>query len=427
MDGVDRDFLSSLPPDVADKILTFMDNPHDILRASSVSRAWRNIVISNGICKRLFFKLFPQLSAIYRVLDTNDTQHNCSEDGSSEFDELDQLKTEHRVFAFLAQSITFSEIGEILSYAVSASSTDNYPDESAYNTLEPGDETSHGASYWSSSGQSNPEVPETLTYKLTSNFCLITEINVQPFQDFLLPDCPIYSAKAVRFRLGYKVLPNDEEMGEVDSLNGHVGLPSDEEHFVWTYISKEFPMTQENRLQNFKLPEPVLCIGGILQVELLGRVQRQEMDGLFYICVAHVQVVGLPLTPVFKIYPLKPPGTFLLMFNSEAEISDPSCIQPYPYEMASEMNENHDIGWDLNKPPYGLDGLDLNMRCDECHGLDLDLNMPRECHGLDLNMPYEFHGLDLNMPYATDHGVEVYDPEDEHNAYDEDMNDDFVA
>lgn len=40
---------------------------------------------------------------------------------------------------------------------------------------------------------------------------------------------------------------------------------------------------QENCLQAFKLPEPVLGIGGILQVELLGRVQRQEMDELYYI------------------------------------------------------------------------------------------------------------------------------------------------
>lgn len=36
-------------------------------------------------------------------------------------------------------------------------------------------------------------------------------------------------------------------------------------------------------MQTFKLPEPVLCIGGYLQIELLGRVQRQEMDDLFYI------------------------------------------------------------------------------------------------------------------------------------------------
>lgn len=40
---------------------------------------------------------------------------------------------------------------------------------------------------------------------------------------------------------------------------------------------------QENHLQNFKLPEPILCIGGFLQIELLGRVQTQATDDLFYI------------------------------------------------------------------------------------------------------------------------------------------------
>lgn len=40
---------------------------------------------------------------------------------------------------------------------------------------------------------------------------------------------------------------------------------------------------QLNRLQTFKLPEPVLFVGGYLQIELLGRVQRQEMDSLYYI------------------------------------------------------------------------------------------------------------------------------------------------
>ena len=36
-------------------------------------------------------------------------------------------------------------------------------------------------------------------------------------------------------------------------------------------------------MQVFKLPRPVLCIGGVLQVELLGRVQTQQMDQLYYI------------------------------------------------------------------------------------------------------------------------------------------------
>lgn len=40
---------------------------------------------------------------------------------------------------------------------------------------------------------------------------------------------------------------------------------------------------QENKLQTFKLPRPVLCIGGVVKIELLGRVQKQATDDRYYI------------------------------------------------------------------------------------------------------------------------------------------------
>lgn len=40
---------------------------------------------------------------------------------------------------------------------------------------------------------------------------------------------------------------------------------------------------QENCLQHFKFAEPVLCIGGYLQIELLGIAERCDIDNLFYI------------------------------------------------------------------------------------------------------------------------------------------------
>lgn len=36
------DFLDSLDPDVSSKILMSLDDPADIVRASSVSRSWRD-------------------------------------------------------------------------------------------------------------------------------------------------------------------------------------------------------------------------------------------------------------------------------------------------------------------------------------------------------------------------------------------------
>ncbi|XP_073291081.1 F-box protein At4g00755-like, partial [Primulina huaijiensis] len=44
-------------------------------------------------------------------------------------------------------------------------------------------------------------------------------------------------------------------------------------------------MEQKNQWQMFTLPEPVSTCGGILKVELLGRVQTNELDGLYYICI----------------------------------------------------------------------------------------------------------------------------------------------
>lgn len=163
-------------------------------------------------------------------------------------------------------------------------------------------------SYWSSNGQSNPYVPETLTYELVSQICVVTEINIQPFQADFQTGSPIYSAKSVRFRMGHIKASFDS---------------SSDEKYAWTYTSPEFPMTQEYRLQNFKLPEPVLCIGGILQIELLGRVQRQEMDGLLYICVSYVQALGSSLSPAFSVDILEPSGMFVLKRDRLANYPPP--------------------------------------------------------------------------------------------------------
>lgn len=44
-----------------------------------------------------------------------------------------------------------------------------------------------------------------------------------------------------------------------------------------------FVLFQKNVLQSFKLPRPVLCIGGVMKVEFLGRIQKQREDDQYYI------------------------------------------------------------------------------------------------------------------------------------------------
>ncbi|KAH7577853.1 hypothetical protein ACOSP7_001083 [Xanthoceras sorbifolium] len=288
------DFLIVLDPDVSNRILMCLEDLFDLVRVSAVSRSWRHHVIANGLCKQLCLRLFPQLSKVDRVIELTSSTKEPTEVGSSNFMEWENLKQEHRAYAFLTRGFTSFAVKQLIAEAISASSTDNYPEEGIDNTLDPSDRAGRMASYWSSKGQSNPAVHETLTYKLDGDLCLIYEINIQPFQAFFQWGLPIYSAKAVRFRMGHLKPPVDGPMGE--SVQDGA-----DNRFIWTYTSEEFPMAQENRLQNFKLPQPVLCIGGIMQVELLGRVQRQEMDGLFYICITHVQIVGRSLSPAFSV------------------------------------------------------------------------------------------------------------------------------
>lgn len=70
-------------------------------------------------------------------------------------------------------------------------------------------------------------------------------------------------------------------------------------------------------MQQFKLPEPVLCIGGYLQIELLGRAQRCDIDNLFYICIDYVKVRGRPLSPAFGVQNIELSGDFVLEYKRE--------------------------------------------------------------------------------------------------------------
>ncbi|KAB2092774.1 hypothetical protein E1A91_A02G055900v1 [Gossypium mustelinum] len=194
-----------------------------------VSRTWRRFVIGHDLCKHLSLQMFPQLSRV---------DHVNKLGGSTK-----ALEREHRAYAFLARCCLSTTVGDCISEATIASSTDNYLWENICNTLEPRDRVARTASYWSSKGQKNPVVPETLTYRLIADLYVVTEIKIRPFQAYFQFGYLIYSAKSVRFRMGH-IKDADESCHD-----------SGTDRFAWTYTSQEFEMAQENCLQTFKLPE----------------------------------------------------------------------------------------------------------------------------------------------------------------------------
>ncbi|KAL8119126.1 hypothetical protein AgCh_016582 [Apium graveolens] len=268
-------------------------------------------VVSNGLCKQLCLRKFPQLADIAYVTEPSHKVKKSTDVGSSTSLQWEALEREHRVYGSIFRALTKVKAINCVAEAFGASSTDNYPEESINNTLEPRDEILRRFSYWSSKGQKNPDVPETLIYRLKAGICLVTEIGIRPFQAYFQNGMPIYSAKSVRFRMGYPKSPI-----EINNLELPVQKNADAK-ITWTYTSPVYSMSQENLLQHFKLPEPVLCIGGFVQLEMLGRVQTQEMDDKYYICVSHVEVIGRPLFPAFDIDFTESSGKFTLKYYPE--------------------------------------------------------------------------------------------------------------
>lgn len=136
------------------------------------------------MCKQLCLKLFPQLSRIDHVVEVNQESSKPAEVGSSRYMEWVALEKDHRAFTSLGHGCMSAALTNCIADAISASSTDNYPEESVHNTLDHRVRIARRASYWSSTGQKDPAVPETLIYKLCSSLCVITEINIQPFQGY---------------------------------------------------------------------------------------------------------------------------------------------------------------------------------------------------------------------------------------------------
>lgn len=139
-------------------------------------------MIANGLCKRLCLKWFPQLSQVENVVESTGIANKVEEETINTTG-WEKLEKEHRVYAYLWHACKVYPVKQLIQEPICASSTDNYPEESIENTLDPNERFGRRiASYWSSKGQKDPSVPETLTYILDGNLCLINEINIQPFQ-----------------------------------------------------------------------------------------------------------------------------------------------------------------------------------------------------------------------------------------------------
>lgn len=169
-----------------------------------------------------------------------------------------------------------------------ASSTDHV-EESALNLLIPEERVTFGmgVSYWSSKGSRSPDSIDWVAFRLAHPLCLLREVRLRPFKAWFQPGAPIYAPVAVRFRVGGAMLfdPVSWQLGPawLPPASADEATDSGWDAAGWTWTSPAFPVQQGVvGDQVFELPEPILCIGGLLVIELLGKTQQQAQDNLFY-------------------------------------------------------------------------------------------------------------------------------------------------
>lgn len=303
------DFVERLGPDASAIIFALIRETTDLANASAVSRSWRTLVMVVHLTKIQCLRLCPEIGN-FTGIEESTTSASGSSSGIQHKEVTEPTivsamwenhKRERSVYLHLVHDIlSLYTSRALISRCIGASSTDNFPHECIQNTLMAGDRWNFQPCYWSSKGKEDPGVPEYTLYMLCSDLCLVDEIRIQPFEAYFQRGQPIYSAQCVRFSMGHP--KNHVQLSDAVSQQSE-GQVTAEDNYIWTYTSPKFPMLQDNVIQIFKLPRPVLCIGGVVKVEFLGRIQKQEADGRYYICMSHVQVLGKTILQQFGVVP----------------------------------------------------------------------------------------------------------------------------
>ena len=191
--------------------------------------------------------------------------------------------------------------------ALAASSTDQ-PEEDVRNVLFPRSRPPPGSStstYWSSAGSPTPDTHESVSLRLAHPLCLVRSITLRPFRAWFQPGAPVYAPRGVRVRVGrhdlWGVWGEGVRAEVVAAAADTVGVDDDDDQNGppsphWAYTSPSSPVAPHGAPQTIVLNPPVLVPGGHLNLLLEGRRAVQEVDGRFYICLAHVRIHGRALT-----------------------------------------------------------------------------------------------------------------------------------
>ncbi|KAJ3126894.1 hypothetical protein HK098_007028 [Nowakowskiella sp. JEL0407] len=130
---------------------------------------------------------------------------------------------------------------------------------------------SYTRTFWSSKGSEDPTTSECVIYKLESPMCLVSRVEVTPYEAAFQHGMPIYAPQFLRISIGFN--PNLSQMN---------------------YIGDLIPVENVNKPVVIELDSMV--VGKYIRIDLYGRYQTQQMDQRYYTCLNFVRCFGAPVT-----------------------------------------------------------------------------------------------------------------------------------
>lgn len=316
--------------------LSFLE-ADDLLRAEATCRTFKRAIEGHRLWAAKAATALPEVAHLINDMDTSDLEGspqysaNPLRGMSPDDAALRRLSAGCKRLFSSAAATAEPETCSLISAAVASTSTD-HPQEGVESMLYPVVRTQRLTCYWSSSGSASADSGEQVVFRLVHPLCLVTAVQLRPFRAFFQAGDPIYAPQRVSVGLGglpFAALwlgpapAAEEARARLNSRHfprppGHPGLhlaaardreaawagepsapppPSNPRRTWrdWMTLTQEVPVAQEDRVQTVQLPRRELCVGGYLHLNLLGRTQRQDADGLFYTCLGYVRAVGRPL------------------------------------------------------------------------------------------------------------------------------------
>lgn len=123
---------------------------------------------------------------------------------------------------------------------------------------------------------------EWIELRLSTSVAVVEAVQIQAFRAHFQPNSPLYAPKQAR-------IVRPLQMQEVD---GHGFADGSDDRDGWEDQGTWHPVEPTDQVQTWSTGSKEACLGGCVRLEMRGKPQKQEADGLHYVCLSRVRLFG---------------------------------------------------------------------------------------------------------------------------------------